>query len=599
MTRSLVLLLALVPPQEGSRAGIAVWDTGKASAAPLDAAAIAAKAGWTALSDAAAPVKGDAVLSNGRVLAVFRKQDGAIDFYALSKDAAALRARLVVQSAAGEPAAKGASAAVVENGRAAAAIEFAVKTSKGADLAARFRLKRGDVALEAQPGKGAGRLRVECPGRFVILPDFFSDDIVIDARKIPIAAAELPSENFLLHLAGSGEGLAMCVFENKEQDVRVTLSGDGEKRVITGSEIEFGKEKKIWVALLEGPGIWHACDVRPGDAKKVTKLDWKLPYAAAWRCDFTRADDLTDSWDVLLQKEKDGEYVKPAWLGSGGDRIKADRKRWTTVLGSFLYPCWSDPDRNVYLQPLEHRALSLRGPAVVYPFNRVPDTAPDTFTVVDIARASLGVGPCEYILDQEGQKTDNKGRATCSTRDLLTAIYTAGEQKKRRKEVEKALDDVLLFVRHIRGRITKYLDFCRAMRASLAGQAKAHPELKDRIADLEKVCQEAETRYAAREEKIKTPDHVAAMNEEFRKTLVDYEGPDAVDRVKKFAKAVVEVGDNQDELSGELRWVVRTLRQKAGLLMATEPKMAPIASEVRAKTQEVMRNPAGHEGARH
>jgi hypothetical protein len=599
MTRSLVLLLSLVPPQEGSRAGIGVWDTGRASAAPLESAAIAAKAGWTPLSDAAAPVKGDAVLSNGRVLAVFRKQDGAIDFYALSKDAAALRARLVLQSAAGEPAAKGASAAVVENGRAAAAIEVAARTSRGADLAARFRLKRGEVALEVQPGMGSGRLRLECPGRFVVLPDFFSDDIVIDAGKIPVAFAELPSENFLLHLAGKGEAIAMCVFENREQDVRVTLSGEGERRVVTGSEIEFGKEKKLWVALLEAPGIWHSAQVRPGDSKKVTRLDWTMPFAAFWRCDFTRTDELTDSWDLLLQNERDGEYVKPAWLGRGPERIKPDRKRWTTVLGSFPYPCWSDPDRQVYLQPLEHKALSLRGPVTIYPFARTPETPADAFTVVDVARNALGVGPCEYILDQDGHRAEYKGRATCSTRDLLTAIYTAGEQKKRRKEVEKALDDVLLFVKHIRGRIAKYLDFCKALRASLAERAKAQPELKDRIADLEKVCQEAESRYAAREAKIRTPEYVAGLNEDFRKTLVDYEGADAVDRVKAFAKAVVEVGDNQDELSGELRWVVRTLRQKAGLLMATEPKMASIAAEVRAKTQEVMRNPAGHEGARH
>ena len=41
------------------------------------------------------------------------------------------------------------------------------------------------------------------------------------------------------------------------------------------------------------------------------------------------------------------------------------------------------------------------------------------------------------------------------------------------------------------------------------------------------------------------------------------------------------------------------IRQKAGLLMATEPRMAAIAAEIRKRTQEVLRNPASHEGARH
>jgi hypothetical protein len=44
---------------------------------------------------------------------------------------------------------------------------------------------------------------------------------------------------------------------------------------------------------------------------------------------------------------------------------------------------------------------------------------------------------------------------------------------------------------------------------------------------------------------------------------------------------------------------VKWVRQRAGLLLALEPRVAPIAREVRARTQKVLRTPAGHEGARH
>src|SRR4029453_11178039 len=143
-----------------------------------------------------------------------------------------------------------------EAGKASATLEATYKTSKG-DATAKFRIKRGDVSVEVAPGAGASKLRVEGPSRYVVLPDFFSDDIVIDAAKIPSAAAELPSENFLLHLAGKGEAIAMCVFENRDQDVTCTASGRGDARRFTGSEIDFGKEKKIWVALIEAPQGWH------------------------------------------------------------------------------------------------------------------------------------------------------------------------------------------------------------------------------------------------------------------------------------------------------------------------------------------------------
>jgi hypothetical protein len=44
---------------------------------------------------------------------------------------------------------------------------------------------------------------------------------------------------------------------------------------------------------------------------------------------------------------------------------------------------------------------------------------------------------------------------------------------------------------------------------------------------------------------------------------------------------------------------VRAIRQKAGLLVAADPRMGAIATEIRTKTHDVLRNPAGHEGARH
>jgi hypothetical protein len=503
-------------------------------------------------------------LSNGRVTLTFKK-GAPVD----------LQGRATL----GGPLA---SAVAVEKGVVKATFE------DGAELS--FKLKRGDPAVEVAPLANAKALRVGCSGRFAVLPDFFSDDIVIDARKIPLATIEVPSENFLLHPTSDGDALVMCVFENKAQDVRLTLNGG----LVTGSEIAFGTSR-VWVAPLEAKGIWHAAEVvAPG---RVMELDWTMPYRAAWRVDFTRSNDLTDSWDLLLQR--DDHFVKPAWLGAGEERIKADRKRWTTVLKTFLYPAWSDEKGRGYLQPLKTESLVLRGAALIYPFNRVPDTAAEIFTVVDVARNTLGQGPCEYILDQEGQKASNKGWATCHTRDFLNGVYGKGEQKAKRADVDKGLDNVLLFVRHIRGRITRYRDFMRDIRAWLAERAKAQPDLKAGLEELDAICLELEARYAAREEKIKTPEHVAAMNEEFRKTLLGYDGADAAEKVKEFAMALVVIGDNQDELAGECRWVVRSLRQKAALLMATRPGMSAIAAELRAKTQEILKNPAGHEGARH
>src|SRR6185295_11296410 len=173
-----LLLLGFAPQAKG---GVSAWDTGASSAAPLN---LEARNGWKELSEPA-DFKGDAVVSNGRITVVFRKESGAVEMgpvrFLLAGATKLVRAKLT------------------ETGKASATIEATYKTAKG-DATARFLVKRGDAAVEVAPGAGAGKLRVECPSRYVVLPDFFSDDLVMDAAKIPPAVAELPSENFLLHL---------------------------------------------------------------------------------------------------------------------------------------------------------------------------------------------------------------------------------------------------------------------------------------------------------------------------------------------------------------------------------------------------------------
>jgi hypothetical protein len=583
------------------RAAIAVWDTGQRSAVPLPAAALAAKTGWTLIpaGKMAAAFKGDAVLTNGRIALVARQTDAGLELFATREDGPVPRARLILLGGGESQLGPLDRMALVEHNRGNACLEVSAKTSKGTAVAARLRLKRGDIHLEIEPAAGAARLRVECPSRYIVLPDFFADDLVLDPAKVPVPLAEVPSENFLLHLTDKGDAITACVFENCDQDVQVMCSGEGAQRRVTGSVIDFGKGRKIWVALMEAPHIWHAVQVEASDAREIQRLNWKMPFPAAWRCDVTRTNGLIDSWEMLLQAEKGGDYIKPRWLGSDDEHISANRHRWTTVLGTFVYPCWSDSEGQGYFQPFKHPALAFQGPMVIYPINRVKQTPLDTFTAVDVMRNTLGVGPCEYILDLEGQKAEYKGRATCSVRDKLGGIYSRNQQKQQRGEVDKTLDEGLAFVTHIRGRITRYVELGRQLRAYLAEQKKAHPECQDFLAEMDSLAAEIDKRVAARADKIQTPAHVAAMNEEFRKNVLDADGPDALEKCTQYTKALVVIGDNQDELSGECRWVVKNLRQQAGLRMALDPKVAPIARAIRAKAQEALRNPANHEGARH
>jgi len=96
--------------------------------------------------------------------------------------------------------------------------------------------------------------------------------------------------------------------------------------------------------------------------------------------------------------------------GRGRGTIGPARKRWTTVLNSFKFLLVRPEAVGVRPASRDRGAHDAR-PDRRYPANRVPETPPEVFTVLDVARNSLGAGPCEYILDLDNQKSSNKGHA--------------------------------------------------------------------------------------------------------------------------------------------------------------------------------------------
>lgn len=583
--------------QATAEVAVRLFDSGRAAPVALSGDALAKHAGWIEIPEDQVTHKftGDTVILNDKVALVLRRAARGAELYSLFPQPPVMRALLA--PVAGTNTAALSSCTIVENNPGAVAVDVAFTVSGNPVLTLRYELKLGQPVIQTANHGGATGLRAEAPCRFVVMPDFFADDIVADATELPVAEAELPSDNIVLHLLPDHAAMLMTVVKSSDEDIRIALAGEGENRTIRSSEIRYGKDGKIWVGVLAHPAIWHMKEVTSAEAGQVVRLDWTAPFPAQWRTDWRRQEGLTESWEMLNERP-DGQFARYGLYG-GPETIPADRKRWTTVLGEFKYPCWLDKTGQSWWQPLKHPTLRLEGPAVIYPINRAPATPLDEFTVVDILRNTLGIGPCEYVLDVEGQQSQYKGRATCAVRDALNPIYRQNMQKKQRAEIEKILQDLMVFIRHIRGRIESYVAFGHDTLGYLAEQKKAHPELADHLADLETIARSIDARFVARKDEIKTPDDAAAMVEEFRKTVLDYEGDDALAKCKRFTEAWVRIGGNQDELAGECRWAAKMLRQKAGLMMAADPRLADIAKEIRRRSQVVLRNPAAHEGARH
>ncbi len=424
--------------EEAAVAGVKLFETAASFAAPL-AYVWEKKANLTPVPEGQSgqELKGGALLANDRIALLVCRDRVAL--HSMGAKGPEQRAALSPLGAA----ARLTALRVVKNDPRAVVVEAAYAAGEGKSCRLRYELWMGQAFVVIEPQGDAAGVRLEAPCRFAVLPDFFADDIVVDATELPVARGELPSENFLIHLLPDQQALVMAVWDVRGDDVEVTLAGEGNQRQIAASEVRFGPKGKIWVAALDAPGIWHARDVAKDDAGKTAKLDWKPPFPAQWRMDWQREDGLADSWEIIAQRG-DGNFVKH-WLGNAST-VPANRKRWTTVFGSFLYPCWIDRQGDAFFQPLTRPGRWV-GPAVIYPLGRSGGTPLDRFTVLDIVRNTLGVGPCEYILDLEGQQSNNKGKATCANRDYLNPIYQRGEQKKRRDDIVRSLDEVMLFIR--------------------------------------------------------------------------------------------------------------------------------------------------------
>ena len=597
-----LLNLCVQPAQAQVLPAMQLFDTSVRLPAALSLDALSMRDKWTLLpeDETKHKFKGDAVISNGKLAIALRQQGRGAEVYAATPKGWVLRAELV--AVADAPAALLSLVKIVENTSGGVAVDATFKTAKGKALTIGYELKLGQVFVQTQSRSDTKALQVLAPCRFAVLPDFFADDIVVDATELAAAQTELPSDNFFMHMLRNGESVVMAVWHPAKDDVRINLAGQDKARTITSSEIAYAKDGRVFVAVLDSPGIWHQRDIDSADAEKILPLDWKVPFTAHWRVDWRRDDNLTDSWEMLAQKP-DGEYVKHGWYGQPESFGNVDwqhegRRRWTTVLGSFQYPCWIDKEGAGYLQPLR-KGVRFLGPALIYPVNRVGATPLEEFTVVDVMRSTLGVGPCEYILDVEGQKKTYQGRPTCASRTILDTIYGKREQKQKKAEVQKTLDDVLAFVRHIRGRIDDYVRFGHDMIVYLEEQKKDQPGLAGLLAEMQDTTRKMDTYLARRKDGIKTPEYAAQLVTDFRTTLVDYDGDDALVKCKKITAALVGIGGNQDELVGECRMVVKILRQRAAMAMATDPHAAQTAKEVRRRTQQMLRNPTSYEAPRH
>ncbi len=562
MKNSLLLLLACLAtlPARGQEETpfTRLFDTGVASANPLADDAVSKRVGWALIPEDKVDHKflGDTVLLNDKLTVVLRKQGRGAEVY--SKAASGLKARANVSVERGTrsveqgtlgPGDLGTVGAgicsldalkTIENNSGAVMVEASFMSAvRGRPVPApteavalRFRLTTGEGILEIRSDEEAGFVNVESKTRYVVVPDYFGDDMVFDLRSpLPslltgagISPAgvrrnlALPAENFCLSLLEGGEAIVMNVWQSNEQDAWLAATGSGKEGQST--RISCLKRKRIWLAFLEAPGLWHAATTLAKD---------EPPFPAKWRCSLVRANSLADSWDL-------------------------DR----------------GPDP-------EQTAGRHQGPLIVYPIDRSAATPLTATCPTDVMRNTLGVGPCQYILACEGLGA--QGDPTPNS--VMTWVEKMFEGKRENKvadDIKERLQQMAEHVAQARARIERYAEFAGQIRRLLASKQVSSP-FSSIVDDLGRFV-------AAGSAPAANPERARQLAAEVLSLIGQ---GDSVPAGRRLGEQLRSIGALQDSALAKCRMAVRRLRQQARTDVTNQPQEAGLAREVQRFSEQMLR----------
>ncbi|KPL22830.1 MAG: hypothetical protein AMJ75_07285 [Phycisphaerae bacterium SM1_79] len=519
--------------------------------------------------------KGDAVVENGYLIAVFLSAEGKVVVYSKG-DSGGNRVEIGALELKGEPASISLCRIMWNTGE-EAGLEVAFSgRGKSDECSAIFSFDRKQI-VEIKPGETMKGISIHSPIEYGIVPGFISDDLIFDAREYPTKNALcVPAENiFVGLLEGENSMLVVTWPDGKQQMKLVPGNKQGERRLIESIDFE-NDGKSFYFAMLGAGGIWHKEELKPSFLEKDVAVDWKKPFAAKWKTQLLEAGVRT----TYNFRESEGRI-------------------WRAITGRYTYPVWFKGEDTFYHLS---KKIPPKGESIIYFLER-RNTPVWVCTPVDIMKETLGRQACEDILDIAGRKLRTHHRragqgvrraATCGCTAAIEVVFKAGKEVEQKDYVAGAVDDMVYFVtRHVE-RIGEYRDFARDMMSFLNLQRKSNPDLKAFLDGMETITQQIPQEYDRQKENIKSLEYAAELAGE-TKALTQKKDPKNLKSCLALGEKWRAMGGAQDELLGKYHSITRKLFQEAGYGCVNQPEAVDIAEQIRSRCRKCLRNPDGYE----
>lgn len=588
---SLILGLSLRPAM--AEPNVIIWDTGSRISEPPD---IQNRAAWKAVptnpfeleADPAKAssdpgyygqeylFKGDPVIENRSVTAVFRSAEGIVLLFSKEPGAKAPLSSPVAEIVPlGTKNATIRSCSIVRNIADEAVIE-AVFSADSAQLPIHFSFGTTEI-IEIKPANQVRGLAIRAPIEYAIAPSFVGDDLIFgsseaaDTKRLFVPADNL----FLALLKGENHQLVMT-WPKGEQQLRLNLGEqqDG-KRPITSLEFE-NDGKSVFLSPHSAAGIWHKEPLDASYLEQDVTSNWKRPFPARWQTQLSEA----------------GVKTRFTFRPSKGTV-------WRGVPGSYNYPVWFDGESAFYHLS---KKVPPKGESLIY-FLEGQDTPVSVLTPADILKATLGRAESELILDVAGRKLrthhrrgpDGTRRAcTCGCTEVIQAVFEKGEEASKKAYIQEAIDDMIFFVRCHVERIDEYRDFASNTVKFLKAEARSTPDLQPVVENLQQIAEQIDQEYTVQKENMKSLEHARDLAEQTM-MLTTKRDPKNLAVYMELLKAWRAMGGAQDYIVAQCHTITRKLFQEAGHVASTEPKALKLAQNVRTQCRQVLRNADGYE----
>ncbi len=531
--------------------------------------------------------KGDMVVENHSLAAVFRATQGRVVFHSKS-DAGSNDVRAVGAGGLGRkilelvPLQSTTSPArlshfgILRHGGDEVAVEVSFAVAGAGDVSATFIFDKTGIA-EIKPGATLRGVRLMGALDHAIVPGFITDDLIFGATEATGPdSLNLPAENLLVGLLKGGNDEWVLTWPKGRQQIRLAMgkAEDG-KRPIESVDFE-NDGQSLYVATLGAPGIWHREELKPSYLEKDAAIGWKRPFPARWKTQLYEEGVRT----TFTFREAKGQI-------------------WRGVPGSYSYPVWFDGDNAQYHLG---KKVPPKGESLIY-FLEGQDTPRSVTTPFEILQATLGRSVSDPILDLGGRTlsthhrrgSDGVRRAcTCGCTEVIQAFFEAGEEAGKIKEIQAALDDMRFFVEHHVARIDEYRRFADDLVKFLHAQGKGAPGTQAYLDSLESIVLQIPQEYGVQKENMGSPEYADQLTRQTL-ALAGKKDPGNLKAYMDLLKAWRAMGGAQDYVLARCHMITRKLCQEAGYGSVNQPGTVALAMDIRSRCRQILRNPDGYE----